>query len=86
MLGTDKIQPIGQPYPMLGRGKPIIRFGPPIPTSDRADDRTSLRALTDEVMAEIQKLTGQEYVGRYAPPKRSAPAKGSPAGGDQEVS
>ena len=37
----------------------------------RADDRTSLRALTDEVMAEIQKLTGQEYVPRYAPAKPS---------------
>jgi 1-acyl-sn-glycerol-3-phosphate acyltransferase len=72
MLGTDKIQPIGQPYPKVGRGRPIIRFGPPIPTAGRADDRTSLRELTDEVMAEIQKLTGQEYVPRYSPP-RGAP-------------
>ncbi|HEU4349596.1 MAG TPA: 1-acyl-sn-glycerol-3-phosphate acyltransferase, partial [Actinoplanes sp.] len=47
--------------------------GKPIETAGRSDDRTSLRALTDEVMAEIQKLTGQEYVPRYAPP-RAAPA------------
>jgi 1-acyl-sn-glycerol-3-phosphate acyltransferase len=69
MLGTDKVQPIGQPYPMPFRGKVTIRFGKPIETAGRADDRTSLRALTDELMAEIQKLTGQEYVPRYAPAK-----------------
>jgi 1-acyl-sn-glycerol-3-phosphate acyltransferase len=72
MLGTDKVQPIGQPYPMIGRGKVSIKFGPPIDTTGRADDRTSLRELTDEVMAEIQKLTGQEYVPRYAPPRQGA--------------
>ncbi|MFI7597320.1 lysophospholipid acyltransferase family protein [Actinoplanes sp. NPDC049681] len=72
MQGTDKVQPIGQPYPKLGKGKVTVRFGKPIETTGRADDRTSLRALTDEVMAEIQKLTGQEYVPRYAPP-RAAP-------------
>jgi len=76
MLGTDKVQPIGQPYPMVGRGKVTVKFGKPIETTGRADDRTALRALTDEVMAEIQKLTGQEYVPRYAPP-RGAPTKES---------
>jgi 1-acyl-sn-glycerol-3-phosphate acyltransferase len=68
MIGTEKVQPIGQPYPRLvGWGKVTVKFGKPIETLGRADDRTSLRALTDEVMAEIQKLTGQEYVPRYAP-------------------
>jgi 1-acyl-sn-glycerol-3-phosphate acyltransferase len=70
VLGTEKIQPIGQPYPKLvGRGKVTLKFGKPIETAGRADDRTSLRALTDEIMVEIQKLTGQEYVPRYAPAK-----------------
>jgi 1-acyl-sn-glycerol-3-phosphate acyltransferase len=69
MIGTEKVQPIGQPYPMPFRGKVIIKIGKPIDTAGHADDRTSLRALTDEVMAEIQKLTGQEYVPRYAPAK-----------------
>jgi 1-acyl-sn-glycerol-3-phosphate acyltransferase len=70
MLGTEKVQPIGQPYPKLvGLGKVTVRFGKPLETAGRADDRPSLRALTDEVMAEIQKLTGQEYVPRYAPPR-----------------
>src|SRR5919112_6533428 len=69
MLGTDKVQPIGQLLPRPARGVVTVRFGTPIPTEGRANDRTSLRALTDEVMAEIQKLTGQEYVPRYAPPR-----------------
>ena len=69
VLGTEKVQPIGQPYPKPARGVITIRFGKPMETAGRADDRTSLRALTDEVMAEIQKLTGQEYVPRYAPAK-----------------
>lgn len=74
MIGTERVQPIGQPYPKLvGWGKVTIKFGKPIETADRADDRTSLRALTDEVMAEIQKLTGQEYVPRYAPPRDGPP-------------
>jgi 1-acyl-sn-glycerol-3-phosphate acyltransferase len=74
MLGTEKVQPIGQPYPKLvGWGKVTVKFGKPIETTGRADDRSSLRTLTDEVMAEIQKLTGQEYVPRYAPP-RATPA------------
>jgi 1-acyl-sn-glycerol-3-phosphate acyltransferase len=72
MIGTEKVQPIGQPYPMPFRGKVTIKFGKPIDTTGHADDRTSLRALTDEVMSEIQKLTGQEYVPRYAPAKKES--------------
>jgi 1-acyl-sn-glycerol-3-phosphate acyltransferase len=74
MLGTEKVQPIGQRFPRLGQGKVTIKFGTPIPTEGRSDDRTALRELTDEVMAEIQKLTGQEYVPRYAPPRGTPPA------------
>ncbi len=77
MIGTEKVQPIGQPYPKLvGWGKVTVKFGKPIETAGRSDDRTSLRALTDEVMAEIQKLTGQEYVPRYAPRRRPRTADG----------
>jgi 1-acyl-sn-glycerol-3-phosphate acyltransferase len=74
MLGTEKVQPIGQPYPKPnGWGKVTVKFGKPIETVGRPDDRTALRALTDEVMSEIQKLTGQEYVPRYAPAKNPTP-------------
>ncbi|TDC36786.1 lysophospholipid acyltransferase family protein [Micromonospora sp. KC213] len=67
MVGTDKAQPIGVRVPRPGKAKIIIRFGKPLDFTGRPDDRTSLRAMTDELMAEIQKLTGQEYVPRYAP-------------------
>jgi len=68
MIGTEKVQPIGRVVPKLvGWGRVTVKFGKPIETTGRSDDRSSLRALTDEVMAEIQKLTGQEYVPRYAP-------------------
>ena len=74
VIGTEKVQPIGQPYPKpVGWGKVTIKFGKPIETVGRADDRSALRALTDEIMSEIQKLTGQEYVPRYAPPRGAAP-------------
>ncbi|MEU4423117.1 lysophospholipid acyltransferase family protein [Actinoplanes sp. NPDC024001] len=74
MLGTEKVQPIGRLYPKLMRNTVTIKFGEPIPTVGRSDDRTALRELTDQVMAEIQKLTGQEYVPRYAPSKSQEPA------------
>nr|BFE75915.1 lysophospholipid acyltransferase family protein [Actinoplanes digitatis] len=75
MIGTEKVQPIGQRIPRPVKGKVTIKFGAPIPTDGRSDDRTALRTLTDEVMAEIQKLTGQEYVPRYAPPRGTTPEK-----------
>ncbi|MFG1918816.1 lysophospholipid acyltransferase family protein [Micromonospora sp. NPDC048898] len=69
MIGTDKAQPIGARVPRPGVAKIIIRFGKPIDLAGRPTDRTSLRQMTDEMMSEIQKLTGQEYVPRYAPPR-----------------
>ncbi|MEU8657439.1 lysophospholipid acyltransferase family protein [Actinoplanes philippinensis] len=67
VLGTDKVQPIGRLVPKLERGVISVKFGKPIDTIGRSDDRTALRELTDYVMTEIQKLTGQEYIPRYAP-------------------
>lgn len=70
VAGTDQVQPIGRLMPKLERGVLSVKFGKPIDTTGRSDDRTALRELTDQVMAEIQKLTGQEYLPRYAPKKR----------------
>jgi 1-acyl-sn-glycerol-3-phosphate acyltransferase len=67
ILGTDRVQPIGARFPKLGAGPVVIRFGKPIEPEGRPADRHGLRELTDEVIREIQKLTGQEYVARYAP-------------------
>jgi 1-acyl-sn-glycerol-3-phosphate acyltransferase len=66
VTGTGAVQPIGSYIPRLGH-KVTIRFGKPMDLSGRGMDSSSLRAITDEIMVEIQKLTGQEYVGRYAP-------------------
>jgi len=66
VIGTERVQPIGSVIPRLGH-KVTIKFGQPLDVAGRGSDRTTLRAVTDEVMAEIQKLTGQEYVPRYAP-------------------
>jgi 1-acyl-sn-glycerol-3-phosphate acyltransferase len=66
VLGTERVQPVGKVVPRLGH--PVtIRFGKPMDLTGRAHDRATLRTITDELMMEIQKLTGQEYVPRYAP-------------------
>ncbi|NBE84553.1 lysophospholipid acyltransferase family protein [Micromonospora rubida] len=78
MVGTDRAQPIGTRVPRPGRADIVVRFGKPLDFTGRPDDRTSLREMTDEVMGEIQKLTGQEYVSRYAPPRARPAAEGEP--------
>ncbi|MCN9239821.1 1-acyl-sn-glycerol-3-phosphate acyltransferase [Streptomyces sp. RY43-2] len=67
MIDTEKIQPPGKVVPKLMR--PGIRIGKPMDFSryqGMENDRFVLRALTDQVMYEIMKLSGQEYVDIYA--------------------
>src|SRR3954467_2965053 len=67
MIDTEKIQPPGKVMPKLMR--PGIRIGEPLDFSryqGMEHDRFVLRAVTDEVMYEIMKLSGQEYVDIYA--------------------
>ncbi|CAM5525244.1 hypothetical protein SALBM217S_05148 [Streptomyces griseoloalbus] len=67
MIDTEKIQPPGQVMPKLMR--PGIRIGKPLDFTryqGMEHDRFVLRAVTDEVMYEIMKLSGQEYVDMYA--------------------
>jgi 1-acyl-sn-glycerol-3-phosphate acyltransferase len=67
MIDTEKIQPPGQVMPKLMR--PGIRIGKPLDFSryhGMDGDRFILRAVTDEVMYEIMKLSGQEYEDIYA--------------------
>ncbi|MFV2021638.1 lysophospholipid acyltransferase family protein [Micromonospora sp. LOL_023] len=80
--GTDEIQPIGTLWPKLKRGKAVVRFGKPMDFTGRSDDRAEMRRITDEVMAEIQRLTGQEYVPRYAPPRTAAGGAGPATSGE----
>jgi 1-acyl-sn-glycerol-3-phosphate acyltransferase len=67
MIDTEKIQPPGKVMPKIMR--PGIRIGKPLDFSryhGMDHDRFVLRAVTDEVMYEIMKLSGQEYVDMYA--------------------
>jgi 1-acyl-sn-glycerol-3-phosphate acyltransferase len=66
LIGTDKVQPVGSRMPR--RVKVTVAFGPPIDVRGRYDGVPRGRArreITDEVMAEIQRLCGQEPAGVY---------------------
>jgi 1-acyl-sn-glycerol-3-phosphate acyltransferase len=68
-IGTDKAQPVGAKM-MRPFKRVTIRIGPPLDFSAQAGQpagQRALRAMTDTVMAEIQRLSGQEYTARYAP-------------------
>lgn len=67
MVNTDKIQPIGARIPRIMQVE--IRIGKPLDFSryeGLAGDRIVERSITDEIMYELQKLSGQEYVDVYA--------------------
>jgi 1-acyl-sn-glycerol-3-phosphate acyltransferase len=73
VIGTDKLQPGGAGLPRPG--KVTVRFGEPMEFSryegmDR--DRYVLRAVTDSVMTEVMRLSGQEYVDMYATKAKAA--------------
>jgi 1-acyl-sn-glycerol-3-phosphate acyltransferase len=73
MIGTDKLQPGGRGIPRPG--KVTVRFGEAMEFSryDGMDrDRYVLRAVTDSVMAEVMRLSGQEYVDMYATKAKAA--------------
>jgi 1-acyl-sn-glycerol-3-phosphate acyltransferase len=67
VVGTDVVAPPGQTFGKLTR--PIVRFGKPLDFSryeGMENDRYILRSITDEIMYEIMRLSGQEYVDMYA--------------------
>ncbi|MDH2390719.1 lysophospholipid acyltransferase family protein [Streptomyces sp. HNM0663] len=67
MVGTFEIQPPGQVLPRIKRV--TVRFGEPLDFSRYAgmeNEKAALRAVTDEIMYAILRLSGQEYVDRYA--------------------
>ena len=68
IIGTREIQPPDAKLPRVG-GRVKITIGKPIlPArySHRSDDHLVLREMTDEVMFEIQSMTGQQYRNVYA--------------------
>jgi 1-acyl-sn-glycerol-3-phosphate acyltransferase len=67
MIGTDRVQPIGRKIPNIGRVGIVI--GEPLDFSryeGMEGDRFVLRSITDEIMYELMKLSGQEYTDMYA--------------------
>jgi 1-acyl-sn-glycerol-3-phosphate acyltransferase len=67
VVGTDVVAPPGQTFGKFTR--PIVRFGKPLDFSryeGMEQDRYILRSITDEIMYEIMRLSGQEYVDMYA--------------------
>jgi 1-acyl-sn-glycerol-3-phosphate acyltransferase len=68
MIGGFEFQPPGKLTPRLAV-RPGVRFGRPLDFSryyGLEQDRLVLRAMTDEIMYELMKLSGQEYVDEYA--------------------
>jgi 1-acyl-sn-glycerol-3-phosphate acyltransferase len=66
LIGTEKLQPVGSRLPR--RAKITVRFGEPITVAGRYDGVPAGRArreITDRVMEEIQRLTGQQPAGVY---------------------
>ena len=76
MIDTEKVQPIGKRLPRIRRVGIVI--GEPLEFS-RFDgmegDRIVLRAVTDEIMYELKRLSGQEYVDLYASSVKEKRAK-----------
>jgi len=67
VLGTDVVAPPGKKFGTFTR--PGVRFGKPLDFSryeGMENDRYILRSITDEIMYEIMRLSGQEYVDMYA--------------------
>lgn len=83
MIGTDQAQPIGRTLPRIRRIGMI--FGEPLDFSDRAEgvtDARVLRAVTDEIMEAIRRLSGQEYVDAYAADVKSGRVPSPPRARD----
>jgi 1-acyl-sn-glycerol-3-phosphate acyltransferase len=67
VVGTNVVAPPGKKFGSFTR--PVVRFGKPLDFSryeGLENDRFILRSITDEIMYEIMRLSGQEYVDLYA--------------------
>jgi 1-acyl-sn-glycerol-3-phosphate acyltransferase len=67
MIDTEKVMPIGSKLPKVGRIGIVI--GEPLDFSrfkGLEGDRFILRSITDEIMYELNRISGQEYEDVYA--------------------
>jgi 1-acyl-sn-glycerol-3-phosphate acyltransferase len=65
LTGTDRLQPVGATIPRLHRV--TVEFGRPIDASEygQANSARARRRLTDAVMDDIQRMSGQEKADAY---------------------
>jgi 1-acyl-sn-glycerol-3-phosphate acyltransferase len=78
MIDTEKVMPIGSTMPKVRRIGVI--FGEPLDFSrfeGMESDRFILRSITDEIMYELSRISGQEYVDVYASSVREKKASRS---------
>lgn len=73
LIGTDKVMPVGAKRPSM-RERVTVRFGEPIDVSHHgpATSGRARRLATDDIMAAIHALSGQELADAY----NEAPAHG----------
>lgn len=74
LIGTDKVMPVGAKVPTL-KERITVRFGEPLDLSPHgaATSGRARRLATDQIMAAIHGLSGQELAGTY----NEAPAQGA---------
>jgi 1-acyl-sn-glycerol-3-phosphate acyltransferase len=87
MMHTFEFLPPGSRNPKFGI-RPGVIFGKPMEFSryyGKEKDREALRAVTDEIIAEIAKLSGQEYVNIYAQQAKERP-QAEPGPADTDLS
>jgi 1-acyl-sn-glycerol-3-phosphate acyltransferase len=85
MIGSNLAQPAGKRLPKK-RVRVGIVVGEPIDLTryqGLSSDRFVLREITDQIMFEIMKLSGQEYVDVYAATMKARLASGAPAPGSE---
>ena len=87
MVDTDVIQPTGRRIPSF-RPRPGIRFGTPLDFSryaGMAGDRFVERSMTDEIMYELMRMSGREYVDIYAAKVKAAKGRDIGFGNDRRA-
>jgi len=66
LIGTDKVMPVGAKLPSL-KERVVVKFGEPLDLTRHgaASSGKARRLATDEIMAAIHALSGQELAGTY---------------------
>ncbi|MFT4260700.1 lysophospholipid acyltransferase family protein [Microbacterium sp.] len=74
LIGTDKVMPVGAKMPTM-KERITVKFGEPLDLAPHgpASSGRARRLATDEIMAAIHALSGQELAGAY----NEAPAQGA---------